>query len=227
MFLSILNLFFPKTCGGCNHILSSNETILCTLCRHTLPLTNHHLNPKNAVFNTFYGRIDVQFAAAFLYFRKKGIVQEMVHNLKYRGQQEIGQCLGNWVAEDWIATKELTAVDCIIPVPLHPRKFRERGYNQVSSFGLALSAKLNLEYNAALLIRNTYSKTQSKKDFSDRIQGNETTFDVIFSEKDHNKHYLLIDDVITTGATLEACSRALLKIPGTQISILCMAMSDY
>ena len=226
MFESIINLFFPKVCSGCSSFLLSNENVICTVCRHDIPLTNHHLNPENDAFKKFYGRIPVLHTSALFYFHKKGIVQELIHNLKYKGHEEIGTVLGEWYAEDLKNIKLLQSVDEIIPVPLHPKKLKERGYNQVTAFGTALSANLNLDYNDSLLIRNVYSKTQSKKTLLGRTEGIETIFDVSFTEKNHNKHFLLIDDVITTGATLEACSRALLKIPGAKISIICMAMAQ-
>ena len=225
MFKSIINLFFPPVCSGCHSLLISNENVICTLCRHNLPLTNHHINPENEAFKKFYGRIPVEYASALLYFHKKGIVQELIHNLKYKGQEEIGTVLGEWYAEELRNLAIIKSVDQIIPVPLHKRKLRERGYNQVTNFGLALSKNLNLDYNESVLYRKIYSKTQSKKNLLHRSDGIDTTFDVSFTEKDHNKHFLLIDDVITTGSTLEACSHALLKIPGAKISVVCMAMA--
>ena len=226
MFESIINLFFPKVCSGCSSFLLSNENVICTVCRHEIPLTNHHLNPENDAFKKFYGRIPVVHTSALFYFHKKGIVQELIHNLKYKGHEEIGTILGEWYAEDLKTIDLLQSVDEIIPVPLHRRKLKERGYNQVTAFGKALSSGLNIDYNDSILVRNVYSKTQSKKNLLGRTEGIESTFDVSFTEKNHNKHFLLIDDVITTGATLEACSRALLKIPGSKISIVCMAMAQ-
>lgn len=225
MFKSIINLFFPPVCAGCHSFLISGEMVICTICRHHLPLTNHHLNPENEAFKKFYGRVPVEHSSTLLYFHKKGIVQELIHNLKYKGQEEIGTVLGEWYAEDLKNLEILQSVDEIIPVPLHKRKLRERGYNQVTNFGLTLSNGLNIHYNPNLLVRNIYSKTQSKKNLLNRSEGIDTIFDVIFSEKDHDKHFLLIDDVLTTGSTLEACSHALLKIPGAKISIVCMAMA--
>lgn len=226
MFKSLINLFFPKVCSGCRSFLMTNETIICTVCRHDIPLTNHHLNSENEAYKKFYGRIPIVHASALFYFHKKGIVQELIHNLKYKGHEEIGAILGEWYAEDLKNIESLATVDEIIPVPLHRRKLKERGYNQVTAFGKALSTSLNVAYNESLLIRNVYSKTQSKKNLLGRTEGIESIFDVSFTEKSHNKHFLLIDDVITTGATLEACSRALLKIPGAKISIVCMAMAQ-
>lgn len=226
MFESIINLFFPKVCSGCSSFLLSNENVICTVCRHDIPLTNHHLNPENDAFKKFYGRIPVMHTSALFYFHKKGIVQELIHNLKYKGHEEIGAILGEWYVEDLKTIDLLQSVDEIIPVPLHRRKLKERGYNQVTAFGTALSSGLNIDYNDTILVRNVYSKTQSKKNLLGRTEGIESTFDVSFTEKDHNKHFLLIDDVITTGSTLEACSRALLKIPGAKISIVCMAMAQ-
>jgi len=225
MLKNIINLFFPPVCAGCHSFLLSNENVICTICRHNIPLTNHHLNPENEAFKKFYGRIPVEYASALLYFHKKGIVQELIHNLKYKGQEEIGNVLGEWYADYLKESTIIQSVDMIIPVPLHKRKLRERGYNQVSLFGRALSRDLNLDYNDSLLFRKVYSKTQSKKNLLNRSDGIDTIFDVSFTEKDHNKHFLLVDDVITTGSTLEACSHALMKIPGAKISIVCMAMA--
>jgi len=225
MFKSLLHLFFPPSCAGCKTILIANETIICTQCRHEMPLTQHHLNPENEAFKTFYGRIPVEHASALLYFHKKGRVQELIHSLKYRGQESIGFVLGKWYAEELKNHQLLQTVDIIIPVPLHPKKLRKRGYNQVAEFGKAISEELESPFVTEILYRKVYSKTQSQKNSLERTEGIDTIFDVSFSENYHNKHFLLIDDVITTGATLEGCAKALLKIPGAKISIVCMAMA--
>jgi len=226
VFNYIIDLFFPKVCAGCHTILITNETVFCTVCRHELPLTQYHLDSKNEAVKKFYGKIAIEHASALLYFNKKGIVQELIHNLKYKGHEEIGTVLGNWYAEDLKELALETPFDVVIPVPLHPKKFRERGYNQVTTFGKALSKGLKIGYNDAVLYRKKYSKTQSKKNLVGRSENIENIFDVIFTEENKNKHFLIVDDVLTTGATLEACSKALLKIPGAKISIVCMAMAN-
>jgi ComF family protein len=225
MFTSLINLFYPKVCAGCAAILLHSELAICTVCRHEIPLTNHHLNPANDACIKFYGRIPVEFVAAMMYFHNEGIVQQMIHNLKYRGQLEVGNIIGNWYGALIYKFENRPAFDQIIPVPLHKRRLKQRGYNQVLPFAEALSQRLQVPLNNNLLFRNMYSKTQTKKNLLGRSDVNKSIFGVVFSEQDHNKHFLLVDDVLTTGSTLEACGRELLKIPGARISIVCMAMS--
>lgn len=225
MFHYFFNLFFPKSCAGCSYLLLEDEKVLCTSCRHEIPLTHHHTMKNNEVVQKFYGRIPLEFGAALFYFHKKGIVQEMMHHLKYKGHEEIGEMIGNWYAAELKSVAALQTVDYIVPVPLHKRRLRERGYNQVTLFGKALSAELAIPYNDAVLYRKAYSKTQTMKNLLGRTDVVDTIFDVSFTELHHGKHFLLVDDVITSGSTLEACSRALLKIPDVKISLVCMAMS--
>lgn len=225
MINSLINLFFPKVCLGCKGFLLSEENVICSECRHEIPLTQHFLNPENEAFVKFYGKIPVEHVSALFYFHKKGIVQEIIHGLKYHGHQEAGTVFGEWIAEELCLLPISNNFDFVIPVPLHKKRLRERGYNQVANFGIAIAKRLEIPYNDSILQRNVYSKTQVKKDLLGRISVIDSIFEVTFSEKDHNKHFLLIDDVLTTGATLEACGRALLKIPGAKISIVCMAMS--
>lgn len=225
MLQNLVNLFFPKVCLGCRCFLLQNETPICSTCRHEMPVTNFHLNMNNEAFQKFYGRVEIQYISIFLYFQKKGIVQELLHNLKYRGHQEIGILLGDWYFEDLKNIEILQSIDTIIPVPLHEKRYNQRGYNQVTTFGLALSSHFKKPYNATLLKRNIYTETQVFKTLLGRNELKKNTFEITFTTKEYNKHYLLIDDILTTGATLEACAREILKIPGARVSIVCMAMS--
>lgn len=225
MWNHLLNLFFPKSCAGCHSFLLSDEKVICTQCRHEIPLTNHHKIKDNEIFQKFYGRIPLEYGSALFYFHKKGIVQEMIHKLKYKGHEEISETIGNWYAAELKDLKQIKNIDYIIPVPLHKKRLRERGYNQVEGFGKALSENLKIPYEIRILQRKLYTKTQTKKNLLGRSDVIDNVFDVSFSEEHHGKHFLLIDDVITTGSTLESCSRALLRIPDAKISVVCMAMS--
>lgn len=222
----LLNLFFPKSCAGCHSILLSDEKVICTQCRHEIPLTNHHLIPENEVMQKFYGRMPLEFGAALFYFHKKGIVQEMIHLLKYKGHVEISELVGEWYGATLKDIQIFEQIDYIIPVPLHKKRLKERGYNQVEGFGKALSKQIEIPYEDQLLVRKLHTKTQTKKDLLGRADVIDTVFEACYTETHKDKHFLLIDDVITTGSTLEACSKALLKIPGAKISIVCMAMAQ-
>ena len=225
MWKTAANLFFPEFCAGCNEALTTGEKVICTYCRHHLPMTNHHELDKNELWQKFYGRLDIQFVGAQFYFHKKGIVQQLIHNLKYRGNQDIGEAIGDWYGSLLRNHSALQDLDEIIPTPLHRRRLRERGYNQVTTFGKSLSQKLKISYNDSLLYRSQYSSSQTFKNLLERSMSTKPMFYVQNPEKHSNKHFLLIDDVITTGATLEACGRALMQIENAKLSIVCMAMS--
>lgn len=223
MIKHLIDILYPKTCLGCNGMLQTGEEVLCTKCRHDLPLTNHHLITENDAFKRLAGRVPLEKAMSLLLFEKQGIVQQIVHKLKYKGHQEVGTLLGYWYGE--IIKNEFDDVDEIIPVPLHKKRLKERGYNQVTTFCDSLSDCLKIPVNDAVLVRKLYSKTQTKKSFFFRTDISKEIFDVNFSEKDFDKHFLLIDDVMTSGTTLEQCAKALLKIPNAKISIVTMALT--
>lgn len=226
MINSLFNLFFPPACLGCDQFLLANETVICTECRHNIPLTNQHLHLENEAMTKFYGRLPVEHVSSLMYFHKKGIVQELIHNLKYRGHQEVGTLIGNWYGTELQNCANLKDIDAVIPIPLHKKRLKKRGYNQVTTFGKMLSKHLNCPFDETILERIQHSKTQTFKNLLSRNEIKSHTFKVNFSEVHYNKHFLLIDDVMTTGATLEAAGKTLLEIPNIKISIVCMAMSQ-
>lgn len=222
---SLINLFFPKVCAACKGFLLQDEKVICTQCRHDFPLTDHFVNKYNSAFIKFNGKVEVENAATLLWFHKKGIVQELIHNLKYKGHEEIGTALGYWCVDE-LKKNNFSQFDCVIPVPLHPKKKKERGYNQVDTFGKAIADGLKIPFVENVLIRTAYSKTQTKKSLINRSEIVKEIFNISNDISQNGNSILLVDDVITTGSTLESCIRALQKIPNIKISILCMAMSE-
>ncbi|ARV06599.1 amidophosphoribosyltransferase [Polaribacter sp. SA4-10] len=219
-------LFYPKLCANCQNQLIINEKVLCTFCRHDLPLTNFVNYRDNKIAQSFYGKIAIEKANSLLFYRKEGITKRLIHDLKYKGNQEIGTFFGNWLGEILKENKQFSDVNYIIPVPLHQKKLKQRGFNQVTKFGEALSNFLEVLFIEDILIRTSASKTQTFKARFERFNNLETKFllndHLIFKDK----HVLLIDDVITTGATLEACAKELQKTAGIKISILTMAYTE-
>ena len=222
----LFQLFYPKLCVVCEKQLITTEKVLCLYCRHDLPQICYTNYRKNKITEIFYGRVPIEKAMAFLFFRKKGKVKEIIHQLKYKGNEEVGTFLGNWFGEILSKNNEFNDIDYIIPVPLHKKKLKKRGYNQVTKFGESLSGLLNIPYKKGFLIRTSSSKTQTFKQRFDRFKNIDTKFLLIDTSFFKNKHILLIDDVITTGATLEACTKEMLKTEGIKISIATMAFTE-
>ncbi len=220
------NLFYPNLCAVCENRLIVREKTLCTICRHDLPLINYESYSNNKITEIFYGKIPIEKAISFLYFRKKGKVKEIIHQLKYKGNEEIGTFIGSWFGEILKENNIFNDVDYIIPVPLHNKRFKQRGYNQVSKFGECLSELLNIPFKEKILLRTSSTNTQTFKERFERFKNLETKFLLTDINLFKNKHILLIDDVITTGATLEACSKELLKTKGIKISIATMAFTE-
>lgn len=214
----IFSLFYPNLCAGCHVDLVRHEKIICLSCWETLPKTNFHLREKNPVAQKFWGKINIQHATSFYYFNKEGRLQQILHALKYRKQFDVGILLGQKMGVDLLYADWIKNIDLIIPIPLSKEKMRTRGYNQSESIALGLSAVLNIpvQINAVLRVKNTASQTN--KNIAERMENVKDAFAVQDAEKLKNKHVLLIDDVLTTGATLEACARELLTIENCKIS---------
>jgi len=219
-------LFFPDYCLGCNDLLIKEEKKICIACRHDLPIVDLSLNNSDFLNLVFYGRLSLQESASLFYFRKSGKVQNIVHNLKYHGREDVGKLLADWFGYELLEEKRFQTIDAIVPVPLHKKKLRQRGYNQLTTFGLRLAEIYQKPYVEDVLIRKYANTSQTFKDAFSRWMNVKEIFDVQNIEKLAHKHVLLIDDVVTTGATLEACALSLPKIPGVKISILTMAKAE-
>jgi ComF family protein len=222
MLNDFFNLIFPKICFACNGVLLRHEAVICTSCQFSLPKTNYHLDKENPLTKVFWGRVDVKNAAAFYFFKKKGRVQNLLHQLKYKGAKEVGERIGELYGYDLLKSSWMESIDCIIPVPLHPKKLKKRGYNQSEYFAIGLSKSTQKELETTVLYRNKHSDTQTKKSRFNRWENVSEIFDVKNSERIEGKHILLVDDVVTTGATLEASVKALLKA-NCSVSIVTIA----
>lgn len=221
-----ISLLFPELCAACRESLVTNEKLLCTDCRYNLPYTNFQLQPDNIVARQFWGKIKLEAAFALFYFTKGGKVQNLVHELKYNGQQQIGNLVGSIAGEQLIKNDIFKTIDFIIPVPLHKKRLRKRGYNQSTRFAEGLADKLNAIVEENNLVRVKATETQTHKSRFARFQNMEEVFVIKDPERLINKHVLLVDDVITTGSTLEACGTKLLEIEGLKLSIATIAYAE-
>ncbi len=219
IFKDLLNLFYPNICYGCQKPLLKSEDVLCSFCRHNLPIINIKNFENNEIINSFYGKIPIKKASSFLYFRRKSISQELIHQLKYKGKQNIGSFIGKWFGSTLKETDFFNNIDYIIPVPLHHKKMKTRGYNQLTEFGKELSKISNIPYLKSILLRGTTENTQTLKQRFERFSNTKSSFYISDTNFLENKNILLIDDVITTGATLEACCNELLKTKNITINI--------
>ncbi|OUR91578.1 amidophosphoribosyltransferase [Flavobacteriales bacterium 34_180_T64] len=226
MVKNLLNLFFPKVCLGCTNYLIEHEALICTSCRHELPLTNYHFDGSDIVKNVLYGRVNLQEATALLHFSKKGIVQQLMHNLKYKGHEDIGKLFGIWLGEELNTIETYPKVDLVIPVPLHRSKLKRRGYNQVSKFGQEVAKALDVEYRNDILKKVVNTKTQVFKDRLKRSTEKDAVFIIDETQELKGKHILIVDDIITTGATIELCTHAFKNVEDLKFSLATMAITD-
>lgn len=223
---NLLNLFFPQICLACDGHLNDNEKHICTFCRNELPITGFHNKSDNAVAKRLYGRVNFQYATSLLWFNKKGIVQHLLHNLKYKGHEEVGVFLGKWLGEELHQIELYKTIEVVVPVPLHASKLRKRGFNQVDKFAQEIAKALDVDVNSKALIKTKATTTQVFKNRLKRILTHEADFSIYERDTLKGKHILLVDDIITTGATLEACANQLFTIEGVRISIATMAITE-
>ena len=224
-FADFVSLIFPELCQACAKSLYRNEDLICADCLYHLPYTDFHLQPDNAVAQQFWGRVNLEAAAALLYFAKGSRVQNLMHQLKYKNKPEVGVYLGKLAGKRLLENPVFSAADVIIPVPLHKQKLLKRGYNQSLSFAEGLSEKLSIPVLVDNLIRTTSTESQTKKSRISRYENMKEVFSIKNPPELIGKHILLVDDIITTGATLEACCNVLLEVPGVRISIASIAVA--
>ncbi|MGB3144891.1 MAG: ComF family protein [Maribacter sp.] len=189
-----------------------------------MPLTEHTFNEENSVDRIFYGRINIKKAASFLFLTERGIVKNLIHYLKYRNQEKIGAFLGDWFGQLLKEDGDLSHIDYVIPVPLHKKKLKQRGYNQVALFAKQLAFHINSTYRDDILVKTANTKTQTKKNRLSRWYDNRSLYQLKNQDVLINKNILLVDDVITTGATMEICAQNFISIEGITIYVVSMAV---
>jgi ComF family protein len=223
MLKDLINLLYPLQCLACRKNLYQNESVICLECLFHLPKTNFHNDWSNAVSQLFWGRAKVEIATAFLFFTKAGKVQHLIHQLKYGKKPEIGVFLGKLFGKDLRKSPNFQEIDVIIPVPLHPKRAKFRGYNQSEKIAVGLSQTMNVPVDTTSFVRRTETDTQTRKNRFSRWENVKEVFAVDDENALKNKHILLVDDVITTGATIEGCIRKLTAIEGVRVSVVSLA----
>jgi len=223
---NILSFFYPRLCVACGRPLQQHEQLLCLRCMLHLPETQYHKEHDNPLKFIFAGRVRVEEVAALMSYKKGNAVQRILHALKYDGQKEIGSLLGEYYGIQLAQEARFNSVDYILPIPLHPKKQRKRGYNQSEWIAKGLSEGMRKPYLTDVLVRSQYTETQTRKSRFNRWENVKEVFAIQNREKVVGKHLLLCDDVLTTGATMEAAIQQLLVIEGVKVSVVTLASAQ-
>lgn len=218
-------LFFPHVCEGCGTDVLNHDAVLCAACHAQLPETDFIASAGNLVEKKFYGQLQVQASGAAFYFTKDSLLQQLIKQLKYHGNKEVGFYLGRQLGKYLSETNRFNEVDVIVPLPLNPRKEKKRGYNQAAVIANGINSIWPKPVYTNAVERSIFTETQTHKDRISRWQSMRDVFAVTDSNALASKNILLIDDIITTGATLEACGEKILQVPGTKLFIATVAFT--
>ena len=217
---SVLQLFFPHVCAGCGDDLLNKESLMCLHCLSSMPETNFHFHAGNPIEKIFWGRIPLVSATSQYYFTKESMMQSLMHQFKYKGNKELGIYLGRLMGEYLKQSNRFDKnIDGLIPLPLFPAKEKYRGYNQATILCEGIAESMDIPVFKDVIIRPQATETQTRKDRVERWQNMERKFALALPQAICNKHILLVDDVVTTGATLEACGNEILQAENTRLSI--------
>ncbi|HMT28876.1 MAG TPA: ComF family protein [Bacteroidia bacterium] len=219
----LVNLFFPEVCAACNNALFKGEAVICTNCLYHLPKTHFHKLEGNPVEKQFWGKVQISSATALYNFNKGERVQHLIHRLKYRGEKQVGTIAGKILGMDLKESERFSTVNAIIPVPLHASKLRIRGFNQSDFFAAGLAEAMEINFYPDFLVRTRATSTQTKKSRFSRFENVDKVFVVNPKYPSQPYHFLLVDDVITTGSTMASCAETLLEIPDAKVSIATIA----
>ena len=220
-FNDFLDLFYPENCEACTEPLVGNEKVICTKCQLNLPRTNSHRIEIPSLANKFAGKVFIKDVFSFLKFEKQGKVQRLLHGLKYGNKPEIGYTLGKLYGQELLETG--VVYDLIIPVPLHSRKLSQRGYNQSDKIAEGLAEGLKTDWSAEVLMRQKFTESQTGKGRVERFENVSGIFKILDATKIQNKHIAVVDDIMTTGSTIESAVAELLQNGAKEVSVLTIA----
>lgn len=225
-FLSFFQLIFPRQCAACGKLLQEGEEVLCLKCNMDMPRTNYHCWKDNPVERMFWGKVPLERATSYFFYRKGGGYRNILHQLKYGGRKDYGETMGRFMAAELMQTDFFRGVDVIVPVPLHPCKQQKRGYNQSEYIARGVSAVTGIGMDTSVVVRTKHTETQTRKFTYERWENVEGIFLLHHPGQFAGKHVLIIDDVLTTGATITACADAFQGVEDVRISILTLAKAD-
>lgn len=219
----LMQLFFPHTCAACGSDVLNEETALCMQCLHQLPVTNFNQHANNPVEKIFWGKLPITAATSYCHFTKQSLIQNILHQAKYKNNQQAAIFMGNLLGNSLQQSNRFNTIDAIVPLPLFAARLKKRGYNQAALIARGIAAQTGKPVIETAVTRLSATETQTHKNRVERWQNMQGRFMVTNAALLENKHVLLVDDVVTTGATLEACGQELLTIKGTQLSIATVA----
>lgn len=221
----LARLFYPHNCVGCGYELYDTRHLMCLKCLAGLPLTGFEKTPENYVARLFSGRLAFQKAASWLFFGKAGITQTLIHQLKYRGNIDLGEYIGRQMGTNLGKAGWFSDIDVLIPLPLNQKKLNIRGFNQSTVLCRGIQASTGIPVEEVAVMRTIFTETQTRKSRLQRWSNVQHVFDLQEAGHLQGRHALLVDDVITTGATMDACGQVLLKVPGLKLSLLSLAVA--
>ncbi|MCK9562576.1 MAG: ComF family protein [Bacteroidales bacterium] len=217
--------FFPDICTVCGSHLRVSERVMCTSCLIDIPRIYFHNQERNPLEDVLWGQIPYEKATALFYYTKKNKYAALLHNLKYKNRSDVGEFLGELFANELQKTGFLDSIDCIIPIPLHKKRLKQRGYNQSEHIALGLSKQSSIPYITNAVVRTVNTQTQTKKSKEERLRNVQNIFSVINPSVLAHKHVLLLDDVITTGATCISCADTIISAePSCRVSIASLGL---
>jgi ComF family protein len=223
---SLDHLIFPHNCLGCATDILTKDALLCAKCFNYLPQTYFFERANNAVEKKFYGRLPIASAGASYYFNKNSVIQNLVFQLKYKNNKEAGIYLGKLVGYHILKSQRFNSIDALVPLPLNPKREFTRGYNQAMLICQGIAQVWQKPVLKDVVARKVFTETQTHENLINRWTNMEGVFAITQPSLLTNQHVLLVDDVVTTGSTLESCGAEILKIPNTKLSIACAAYTS-